>query len=119
VHLYPFSVGDSFRLRAEIDAVSETADVYVYDLHGGLLASATDVPAWPHQIPADWPPSDPFGVPITLDQIGIAVGGAGAGGNGVVYVDDVSVRVVPEPLTVLGVLLGVGGLGRYVRRRLT
>ena len=25
--------------------------------------------------------------------------------------------VVPEPLTVFGVMLGVGGLARYVRRR--
>jgi hypothetical protein len=29
-----------------------------------------------------------------------------------------NVRIIPEPLTVLGVLAGVGGLGGYLRRRL-
>ena len=35
-----------------------------------------------------------------------------------IRLDNVSVRVVPEPVTTVGVLVGVIGLARYVRKRL-
>ena len=37
--------------------------------------------------------------------------------DGVDYTDDVTVSVVPEPLTLLGVCMGIGGLAGYIRTR--
>ncbi len=38
-------------------------------------------------------------------------------GNGALAIDNATVSAVPEPLTVAGVLMGLGGIGRYLRRR--
>jgi hypothetical protein len=107
VILGEYQVGGVYHLRAEINAISETADVYAFDVISGDWWNALDVPAWGHTIPCDCPPYT-----VVLDQFGIAAGGMCVGtANSIVYVDDV--LITPEPGTIL--LLGLGGL--VLRRR--
>jgi hypothetical protein len=79
VNLQPFTAGQTYVLRAEIDLVNETARVFV----NGVLRG-DDLPAWPRVIPA----SSPYGVQVPLDQWGVSESNFPSG-TSLTYFDDV------------------------------
>jgi len=107
VEICNFGVGDILRLRADIDASTESADVYVFNLNTGDWYYKLDVPAWPHRMHAYW------GSDVVLDQFGVSAGGHEGPLNTVVYVDDV--LVIPEPAALA--LLTLGGVALLRRRK--
>jgi len=108
ISLGDFTIGNWVFLRADLDFITQTADLWV---NGNLVE--TNFPIYPKEF------DDPEWGHVVMNQYGAMEYNWPGDGTGVIYIDDVFIgetAPVPEPSTMLLVATGLIGLAGFRKK---